>query len=225
MGARYATRRPPATAPRLAPGEPADHQPWPYQWQAAINEIKPNVVVLLAGRWEVVDREYQGSWTNILHPAFAAYVKSQLEQASQLVTATGRAHGVPDRTVHGRGGAAGRGSRGPRTIRPGWPSTTNWCGRWRRSTRRRTRRSISSVPPCPGGKFATTVHGVTIRMSTVSTSPTPGASTWRRRSCRRSWRPGGRRWRAAPPRPQPAGDAGRGFTFWGRAVAASGTAG
>ena len=40
------------------------------------------MVVLLAGRWEVVDREYQGTWTNILHPAFAAYVKSQLEQAS-----------------------------------------------------------------------------------------------------------------------------------------------
>ena len=51
--------------------------------------VKPNVAVLLAGRWEVVDREYQGAWTNILHPAYAAYVKQQLEAASQLVTATG----------------------------------------------------------------------------------------------------------------------------------------
>ena len=40
-----------------------------------MNAVKPNVVVLLAGRWEVVDREYQGTWTNILHPTFAAYVK------------------------------------------------------------------------------------------------------------------------------------------------------
>ena len=46
------------------------------------------MVVLLAGRWEVVDRLYQGNWTNILHPTYAAYVKSQLEQASQLVTDT-----------------------------------------------------------------------------------------------------------------------------------------
>ena len=88
MGARI--RTPPAcNGTPYSPGEPAAQQPWPNQWQNAISEVKPNVAVLLAGRWEVVDREYQGSWTNILHPAFAAYVKSQLEQASQLVTASG----------------------------------------------------------------------------------------------------------------------------------------
>ena len=35
---------------------------------AAINEVKPNVVVLLAGRWEVVDREYQGQLDQHLEP-------------------------------------------------------------------------------------------------------------------------------------------------------------
>jgi lysophospholipase L1-like esterase len=73
----------------LTPGEPADDRPWPYQWLDAMNEVKPNVVVLLAGRWEVADREYQGQWTNILNPVFAAYVKQQLNRASQVVTATG----------------------------------------------------------------------------------------------------------------------------------------
>jgi peptidoglycan/LPS O-acetylase OafA/YrhL len=71
------------------PGEPEGSQPWPTQWLDSINQVKPNVVVLLAGRWEVVDREYQGTWTNILHPTFAAYVKSQLNGASNLVTSTG----------------------------------------------------------------------------------------------------------------------------------------
>jgi lysophospholipase L1-like esterase len=52
-------------------------------------ETKPNVVMLLAGRWEVVNRLYQGQWTNILNPTYAAYVKAQLTEASQLVTATG----------------------------------------------------------------------------------------------------------------------------------------
>ena len=61
------------------PGD-ARRQPWPYQWMAAMDEVKPNVVVMLAGRWEVVDREYQGKWTNILNPIFAAYVKRQLER-------------------------------------------------------------------------------------------------------------------------------------------------
>ena len=73
----------------FTPGEPAANQPWQDQWLDAINEVKPNVVVLLAGRWEVVDREYNGTWTNILNPTYAAYVKSQLNAASQLVTTTG----------------------------------------------------------------------------------------------------------------------------------------
>jgi peptidoglycan/LPS O-acetylase OafA/YrhL len=71
------------------PSEPANDQPWSSQWRSAISEVHPDVVVLLAGRWEVVNRVYQGQWTNILHPEFAAYVKSQLEKASNLVTATG----------------------------------------------------------------------------------------------------------------------------------------
>ncbi len=88
MGTRY--RTPPACdGVPTPPGAPPASQPWQTQWQAAMNDEKPNVVVLLAGRWEVVDREFQGAWTNILHPTYAAYVKSQLEQASHLVTATG----------------------------------------------------------------------------------------------------------------------------------------
>ena len=73
----------------LVAGEPLNDQPWPVPVAPAMNETQPNVVVLLAGRWEVVDREYRGTWTNILNPTFAAYVKRQLEMASQLVTATG----------------------------------------------------------------------------------------------------------------------------------------
>jgi SGNH domain (fused to AT3 domains) len=59
------------------------------KWQAAMSKFHPNVVVLLAGRWEVADRVYEGAWTNILNPTFAAYVKHLLELASNLVTATG----------------------------------------------------------------------------------------------------------------------------------------
>jgi peptidoglycan/LPS O-acetylase OafA/YrhL len=75
-------------SPYVPTEAPAD-QPWPYQWLAAMAETKPNVVMLLAGRWEVVNRQYEGQWTNILNPTYAAYVKAQLNQASELVTATG----------------------------------------------------------------------------------------------------------------------------------------
>jgi hypothetical protein len=72
-----------------APGTPLVKQPWPVQWKAELAKYHPNVVVLLAGRWEEVDRVYDGEWTNILDPTFAAYVKQQLELASLLVTSTG----------------------------------------------------------------------------------------------------------------------------------------
>jgi peptidoglycan/LPS O-acetylase OafA/YrhL len=71
------------------PGTPLAQQPWPNQWQHDLSVSRPNVVVLLAGRWEVADREYRGKWTSILNPAFAAYVKHQLGLASGLVTSSG----------------------------------------------------------------------------------------------------------------------------------------
>jgi hypothetical protein len=63
--------------------------PWPTQWQHWLSLHHPNVAVLLAGRWEMTNRVYNGQWTNILEPAFASYVKGQLELASNLVTASG----------------------------------------------------------------------------------------------------------------------------------------
>jgi peptidoglycan/LPS O-acetylase OafA/YrhL len=72
-----------------APGTPPDQQSLANAWRHDIALSHPNVVALLAGRWEVVDRKYHGKWTNILHPVFAAYVKRQLEMASQLVTQSG----------------------------------------------------------------------------------------------------------------------------------------
>ena len=71
------------------PGTPLNMQPFPVQWRHCLSTFHPNVVVLLAGRWEDLDRVYKGQWTNILHPAFARYVKQQLESASNLVTSTG----------------------------------------------------------------------------------------------------------------------------------------
>jgi peptidoglycan/LPS O-acetylase OafA/YrhL len=88
MGARDSTPAACNGTP-FKPGTPVNQQPWPYQWLNAMSVVQPNVVVLLAGRWEVVNREYLGQWTNILNPTYAAYVKHQLELTSELVNATG----------------------------------------------------------------------------------------------------------------------------------------
>ena len=162
----------------LTPGEPAANQPWPNQWLSAINEVKPNVVVLLAGRWEVVDREYQGNWTNILHPTYAAYVKSQLEQASQLVTASG-AHMVFLTAPCTDEGEQPDGAPWPEDN-PARLAVYNKLVREVAAEHPTTDSAVDLFgAACPGGKFAATVHGVAIRSPTACTSPSPGASTWR----------------------------------------------
>ena len=161
MGTRYET--PPAcNGTPLTLGEAAAKQPWPDQWQSAINQDKPNVVVLLAGRWEVVDREYEGNWTNILSPTYAAYVKSQLEQASQLVAASGA------RMVFLTAPCTDEGEQPDGAP---WPEDSPA----RLAVYNKLVRQVAAEHPttdsavnlfgaaCPKGKFSTTVDGVTIR--------------------------------------------------------------
>jgi hypothetical protein len=62
---------------------------WPHLWAQDIAGYQPNVVMILVGRWEVTNRTYEGRWTNIEDPAYAAYVKQQLEEAVAVAGSTG----------------------------------------------------------------------------------------------------------------------------------------
>ena len=106
-----------------------------------------------------------GTWTNILSPTYAAYVKSTAQKAARtLVTRPGPAwcSSPPPAPTRANSPTA---TPGRRTTRRAWPSTTSWCGRWRPSTRGPTRWSTSTQAACPGGKYASTVDGVVIRRS------------------------------------------------------------
>jgi hypothetical protein len=146
----------------FSPTEPPEDQPWSYQWRSAIAEVHPNVVALLAGRWEVVDREYRGRWTNILQPAFAAYVKAQLEEASHLVTSTGS---------HMAFLTAPCTEEGEQSNGAPWPEDSAA----RLNAYNGLVRAVAAEHPqtdsvvdlhgavCPEGKFSTTVDGVDMR--------------------------------------------------------------
>jgi peptidoglycan/LPS O-acetylase OafA/YrhL len=146
----------------LTPGEPETDQPWPYQWMSAMNKVKPNVVVLLAGRWEVADREYQGRWTNILDPVFAAYVKQQLNRASQVGTATGA------RMVFL---TAACNNEGEQPDGAPWPEDSPK----RLDVYNQLVRQVAAEHPttdsvvdlhavaCPGGRYAESIRGVQVR--------------------------------------------------------------
>ncbi len=71
-------------------GTPPQSQ-WPTIWKADIAKDRPNVVMILAGRWEVSNRTYDGHWTNIENPTYAAYVQRQLTYAVQVAGSDGAA--------------------------------------------------------------------------------------------------------------------------------------
>ena len=63
--------------------------PWTLAWPKWLQEVRPNVVALLAGRWEVLDHLFKGQRTNILHAQYAAYIKHMLQVAVRIGTSTG----------------------------------------------------------------------------------------------------------------------------------------
>jgi peptidoglycan/LPS O-acetylase OafA/YrhL len=73
----------------FGPNQNVPCQSWAAAWTDWVTQLQPNVVVLLAGGGEILDRLYDGHMTNILHPAFAAYVERQLQKAVQIATARG----------------------------------------------------------------------------------------------------------------------------------------
>jgi hypothetical protein len=158
-----ATPTSPACNGSTPAGRPLTSQPPLFtQWQAAMSKFHPNVVVLLAGRWEVADRVYEGEWTNILSPSFAAYVKQLLEMASNLVTATGvNLVFMTSPCVH------------EATLPDGTPfpeSDPNRIAIYNQLVRQvaaeyPTTDSVIDLKAlvCPGGKFTSTYKGVEIR--------------------------------------------------------------
>jgi hypothetical protein len=119
---------------------------------------------VLAGRWEVLDRKYKGAWTNILNPVYAAYVKSQLEKASTLVTTTG-ANLVFFTAPCTDEGEQPDGQPWPEDN----PARLAEYNKLVRQVAARYPKTDSVVDldaaACPGGKFTTSLDGVAVRGS------------------------------------------------------------
>ena len=63
---------------------------WPQAWQDALARNHPvDVVAIVVGRWELMDRVRDGAWTNLFDPHFAAYVESEVDAAVTLAGSTG----------------------------------------------------------------------------------------------------------------------------------------
>ena len=65
---------------------PSNCASWPQQWEGHISRYDPDVVLLTVGRWEVMDRVHNGTWTQLGDPVFDAYIESELERAVEILT-------------------------------------------------------------------------------------------------------------------------------------------
>ncbi|MGA5463463.1 acyltransferase family protein [Mycobacterium sp. NPDC050041] len=74
-------------------GETLNQKPecdsWPARWAQRINHDRPDVVLLMVGRWEVVDRVNEGEWTHVGESGYDAYLRGELQRALDIVGSTG----------------------------------------------------------------------------------------------------------------------------------------
>lgn len=64
---------------------------WAGNWENDVATVKPNVVVVLAGTWDVSDRRLAGTtnWTHIGEPAFDSYLAGEVAALNAVAAANG----------------------------------------------------------------------------------------------------------------------------------------
>ncbi len=64
---------------------------WPEKWGAAVAAGRPDLAVVTAGQWELVDRRLPGSstWTHVGDPVYDDYLRSELLAATDVLASSG----------------------------------------------------------------------------------------------------------------------------------------
>ncbi len=151
---------------------------WPAQWSGDLHQFQPNVVIVLAGRWEVSDRMIDGKWTHIGEPVFDAELKQAMEQAVQVGTSTGALMILMTSPCF---------NSGEQDNGQSWPEDSLA----RLAAYNAMVRQVAAEHPatvqlddfgsqlCPGGVYTPTINGIQIRDGDgVHVVPTPAAGQW-----------------------------------------------
>jgi len=159
-------------------GETLNQKPecdaWPTRWSQRINHDRPDVVLLIVGRWEIVDRVNEGDWTHIGDDAYDEYLRGELQRAIDILTSTG-ARVVVTTEPYNRRSERPDGSLYPEDQ----PSRAD---RWNTLLRSviGNRRDVTVLDLneklCPDGYYTNKVDG--IKMRTDGVHPTPEAVKW-----------------------------------------------
>jgi peptidoglycan/LPS O-acetylase OafA/YrhL len=159
-------------------GETLNQKPecdaWPARWSQRISHERPDVVLLIVGRWEIVDRVNEGDWTHIGDDAYDAYLRGELQRALDILSSTG-ARVVVTTEPYNR-----RGERPDGSVYP--EDQPERADRWNALLR-----SVIGKRPdvtlldlneklCPNGYYTNKVDGIKMRIDGVH--PTPEAVKW-----------------------------------------------
>ena len=163
--------------PACNSGAPVSEQ-WPAQWAGDLRQFQPDVVVVLAGRWEVSDRLIDGHWMHIGEPAFDAAVRRSIEQAIQVGTSTGALMVFMTAPCF---------SSGEQDNGQPWPEdSASRLAEYNALVRQVVAEHPTTVALddlggqlCPGGVFTTEIDGVQVRDGDgVHIEPTAAAGQW-----------------------------------------------
>jgi len=159
-------------------GQTLDQKPecdaWPSRWSQRVTSDRPDVVLLIIGRWETIDRVSEGHWTHIGDPGFDAYLTGELQRALDILGSTG-ARLVVTTEPYNRRGEKPDGSLHPEDQ----PDRVNrWNTLLRRVIGQRPNVTVLDLNKklCPAGVYTTRLNGLKVRSDGVH--PTPEAVRW-----------------------------------------------
>jgi hypothetical protein len=151
---------------------PNDCDHWPAQWRAAMDRQRPEVAVVVTGRWELMDRVHDGRWTHVGDPVFDAYLGRELDEAIAAAGSRGARVVVTTTPYYRRGNAPGGGTW-PEDV----PARVDLVNRL-------LRQAVARHPGVglvdlgghlsPGGKLAMRIDGVRIRTDGVHIAASAG---------------------------------------------------
>ena len=156
----------------------ASSSQWPSLWKGDLLQFRPNVVLVLAGRWELHDRLIGGRWQHIGEPAFDADLKQSLEQAVQVATSGGALVVLMTSPCF---------DSGEQDNGQPWPEdSASRLDAYNTMVRQVAAEHPATVQLedfgaqlCPGGTFTTSFGGVQVRDGDgVHVAPTPAAGQW-----------------------------------------------
>ena len=142
---------------------------WPSRWSQRITHDRPDVALLIVGRWETTDRVNEGRWTHIGDPEFDAYLTGEFQRALDVLSSTG-ARVVVATEPYTRRGEKPDGSLYPEDQPD---RVKHWNTLLRRIIGQRPNIAVLDLNKklCPDGVYTAKVDGVQLRSDGVHLTP------------------------------------------------------